>query len=45
MFLWILNNVLGYLGYIVDKVVNVDKEREIEVVLSKNKFIFKSYIE
>lgn len=44
-FLWILNNALGYAGYIVDKVVNVDKERETEAALSKNKFIFKSYIE
>lgn len=44
-FSWILNNALGYSGYIVDKVVNVDKERETEAALSKNKFIFKSYIE
>lgn len=44
-FLWILDNALGYAGYIVDKVVNVDKERETEAALSKNKFIFKSYIE
>ena len=45
MFLWILNNALGYAGYIVDKMVNVDKERETQAALSKNKFLFKSYIE
>ena len=44
-FSWILNNALGYAGYIVDKVVNVDKERETGAALSKNIFIFKSYIE
>ena len=43
-FSWILNNALGYAGYIVDKVVNVDKERETGAALSKNKFIFTSYI-
>ena len=44
-FLWVLSNALGYAGYIVDEVVNVDKERETEAALSKNKFLFKSYTE
>ena len=44
-FSWILNNAQRYAGYIVDKVVNVDKERETGAALSKNIFIFKSYIE
>ena len=34
-FSWILNNALGYAGYIVDKVVNVDKEREVLIVCQK----------
>ena len=44
-FLWVLSNTLGYAGYIVDKVANVNKERETEAALSKNKFLFKSYTE
>ena len=44
-FSWVLSNALGYAGYIVDKVVNVDKERETEAALSKNKFLFKTYTE
>ena len=44
-FSWVLSNALGYSGHIVDKVVNVDKKRETEAALSKNKFLFKTYRE
>lgn len=44
-FVWVLTNVLGYAGFIVDKVVNIDKEKETETALSKNKFLFKKYMQ
>ena len=44
-FVWVLSNALGYAGFIVDKIVNVDKEKETGAPLSKNKFLFKRYVE
>ena len=37
-FVWLLNNALGYGGFIVDKLINVEKERV-------NQFLFKRYME
>ena len=36
---------LGYAAYIVDKIANIDIERESGTALSTNKFIFKKYVE
>ena len=44
-FVWVLTNALGYAGFIVDKIVNIDKEKETWAPLSKNKFLFKTYVE
>ena len=38
-FVWVLTNALGYAGFIVDK------EKETWAPLSKNKFLFKTYVE
>ena len=44
-FVWLLSNVLGYAGFIVEKIVNVEKEKESETPLSKNKFLLKRDME
>ena len=43
-FVWVFSNALRYAGFIAIKIVNIDKEKETWAPLSKNKFLFKTYV-